>query len=162
MTIEEFVRKYPPRPPKISPANPDESRQLTQADGVLEFQRAPAVATEKYVPRKKGDPGCHLWVFIPNRAPYILERSAVAFSLQSGVVKHTNLTGGGPASCGGEVWIDPVDDKRIYLNGGSGRYGPESELQLSDAAQVLADLGFLVESFGWDDDAGRPAMVRRP
>lgn len=114
------------------------------------------------VPKKKGDPGCHLWVFTANERPYILELAQVVPALQSGRVKHSNLTGNGDASCGGELWIDPVRQERLYVNGCSGRYGPTSPEQLEDAVSVLRDAGFDVISFGWDADAGKPAMVLRP
>ena len=127
------------------------------------FWRAPpAEARERHVPRKKGDPGCHLWVIRESGVPFILERADVVSRLKSGVVKHTNLTGGRDASCGGELWVDPVDAGSLYVNGCSGRYGPETATQMSDAALAIRSLGFRVESFGWDDDANRPAAVRRP
>jgi hypothetical protein len=125
--------------------------------------KAPSVApaSDRSVPKKKGDPGCHLWVFTASDRPYILEVAKVAPELESGRVKHSNLTGGGSAACGGELWVDPADDFHLYLNGCSGRYGPTSPEQLKDAVSVLLDVGFRVTSFGWDVDAGRPAMVLR-
>ena len=94
--------------------------------------------------------------------PYIHERAlTVRPPLETGVAKHTNLTGGAPASCGGELWIDPVDPRRLYVSGASGRYGPDSEQQLNDAVDVMRGRGFLVESFGWDAETNLPARVYR-
>jgi hypothetical protein len=110
-------------------------------------------------PEKKGDPGCHLWVIDASGVPYILERAPVAPALAGGRVKHTNITGGGPAACGGELWFETPT--RLYVNGCSGRYGPAAPKQLDDAAEVFRDMGYEVISFGWDPATDRPAMVLR-
>jgi hypothetical protein len=158
-----FVRKYPLRPPAKAPDNEDEKRLLGPADGVLFLEKAPSTApsSDRSVPRKKGDPGCHLWVFTQSERPYILEVAKVAPELQSGRAKHSNLTGGGEAACGGELWVDPTNDGHLYVNGCSGRYGPTSPEQLEDAVSVLREVGFRVTNFGWDADTGKPAMVLR-
>lgn len=164
MDHSTFVQKYPPRPPAKPPDNDGEVRLLGPDDGVLQLDRSPSTATPEVraVPRKKGDPGCHLWVFGVSDRPYILEVAKVVPELESGRVKHSNLTGGGRASSGGELWVDPADSSRLYVNGCSGRYGPTTPEQLEDAESVLRDAGFEVTSFGWDTDAGKPAMVLRP
>src|SRR5512142_1442510 len=107
MTVGQFVAAYPPHPPSKAPAHADELRKLTAADGVSLLPAAPiqqVAVTPK--PAKKGDPGCHLWVIDATGVPYILERAPVAPPLAGGRVKHTNLTGGGPAACGGELWFE--------------------------------------------------------
>jgi hypothetical protein len=157
-----FVLKYPPVAPRKPHDNEGELRQLGKDDGVLDFQRNPSASEVRAVPKKKGDPGCHLWVFTQENRPYILELAPVVPELESGKVKHSNLTGGGKASCGGEVWIDPANASLLYVNGCSGRYGPASAEQLEDASSVLRDAGFEVKSFGWDFDVDKPAMVLRP
>ncbi|MEW6434201.1 MAG: hypothetical protein AB1730_22095 [Myxococcota bacterium] len=158
-----FVAKYPPQPPAKPVENSDEARHLGSGDGVRLLDQPPALvpAPERAVPKRKGDPGCHLWVFTRSERPYILELARVVPALQSGRVKHSNLTSDGQASCGGELWVDPVRQDRLYVNGCSGRYGPTSPQQLEDAVSVLRDAGFDVICFGWDDDAGKPAMVLR-
>ena len=106
--------------------------------------------------------GKHLWVFFESAIPYVLEAAPKASpALTSGVGKHTNLTGGAPASSGGELWVDPASANLIYVNGASGRYGPTSPAALEDAVAVFHGRGFEVVSFGWDDDAGKPARVLR-
>lgn len=159
-----FVQKYPPQLPAKPPDNQDETRLLTHADGVMTLAQPPTtvVASRCAVPGKKGDPGCHLWVFTSESRRSILELEPVSPPLQSGRVKHTNLTGGAPACCGGELWVDPTDSSHLFLNGCSGRYGPTTAQQLDDAVAVLRTVGFKVTSFGWDDDTARPAMVLRP
>ena len=161
MKLEQYLSDYPPAAPQRSAQNTDEIRKLLEADGVRQLGRPPVVTSEKREPDKSGDPGCHLWVFESYRIPYILERAIVATSLASGVVKHTNLTGGGPAACGGELWAAPSDDRLLYINGCSGRYGPKTAQQLRGAEEVFEQLGYRVRSFGWDEDAGKPARVLR-
>lgn len=164
MHILQFEQRYPPRPPARAPSNDAELRRLTATDGVFLVRRPPAEAEVRKSPRRR-DPsveGRHLWVFVESTIPCVLESAPdVAPPLESGVAKHTNLTGGGPASCGGELWVDPVDDDVLYVNGGSGRYGPRTEAELDDAVSVFEGLGFRVESFGWDDDVDLPARVLR-
>lgn len=103
-----------------------------------------------------------MWVIWPAGIPYVLESvPAVRTPLASGFAKHSNLTGGEPACCGGELWVDPVDPTVIYVNGASGRYGPKTPEQFDDSILLLKTRGFTVESFGWDDDADLPARVFR-
>src|SRR5438876_31502 len=104
MTLEAFLARYPPHAPAFRPRNEDEARQLTDADGVKRLEVRPHAFSSCNVPSKKGDPGCHLWVIHSHGVPYILEVAPIAPALQSGRVTHTNLTGGGNASSGGEVW----------------------------------------------------------
>jgi hypothetical protein len=162
MNLAAFLEKYPPRPPQRQPANDDEVRPLGESDGVRRLGLSPAenpAGCER--PTKKGAPGCHLWVFDHTGIPYLLELAEVVPPLQSGLVKHSNLTAGGPASCGGEVWLETERSTHLYINGCSGRYGPSTAEQLEDAARVLRAMGYTVTSFGWDSDANRPSMVLR-
>jgi hypothetical protein len=93
--------------------------------------------------------------------PYLLERARITPPLASGVAKHSNLTGGGMAACGGELWVDPLDEGRVYFNGCSGRYAPRSRVELEAIEALFTSMGLAVVSFGWDNDVGRPAMVLR-
>ena len=93
--------------------------------------------------------------------PYILEVAAISPPLQSGRAKHTNLTGGRSASCGGELWFGTPHACKLYVNGCSGRYGPLTRQQLDDVVSVFTDFGYEVVSFGWDDGANMPARVLR-
>jgi|SRR6478752_2733753 len=161
MDLATYVATYPPVPPRRSVSNEDERRHLGEADGVRELAGPPAFASERNVPSRKGDTGCHLWVIQHTSIPYVCEYEQVVPPLQSGRVTHTNLTGGGAASFGGELWIDPIDDNHLYVNGCSGRYGPQTETQLNDAVVVLETRGYAVTSFGWDHDTAAPAMVLR-
>ena len=158
--LEAFLRQYPPERIRIQAANEGELRHLGASDGVLELSGAPANTETQGGP---DDPSaCHLWVIWPEGVPYILERAPlVQPPLQTGKAKHSNLTGGADASCGGELWVDPVDASKLYVNGASGRYGPRTAKQLEDAVALFRSRGFTVESFGWDELNGRAWRVFR-
>ena len=59
------------------------------------------------------------------------------------------------------MWFDPADEFLLYVNGCSGRYGPENRQELEDVVCAICSVGYQVRSFGWDDDTNRPAMVLR-
>jgi len=101
--------------------------------------------------------GLHLWVIVPEAVRVLLESAPTVHPppLSLGVAKHTNLTGGAPACCGGELWLDAVDPQRIYANGGSGRFTAKSPAHLEDAMSVIESLGFNVVSAGWDIENDR-------
>lgn len=157
MTLQQFVDSYPPNGPRRQPANADEIRQLSPADGVLLLTGPPAGGQPGYPDSPENR---HLWVFrapTPTDLPYVLEAAPnVRPALATGAAKHTNLTGGGSASCGGELWIDVAEASHIYVNGSSGRYGPTSARQLDDAIEVFRSIGFDVVSYGWDDETQKP------
>ena len=67
--------------------------------------------------------------------------------------KHTNLTGGGEAYLGGELWF--TSETSLYLSGGSGRYPPRDATQLEEATEVFRSFGYEVISLGWDHEARR-------
>ena len=91
--------------------------------------------------------GRHLWVIGPDQVPYALEACSFGKSLESAVIKHTNLTGGGSAHCGGELWFR--HDSKIVINGASGRYGPTDLEALMSAARAFRDCGYEVGVVGW-------------
>lgn len=160
MDLVAFVRKYPPQPPRRAPANSDELRLLGPKDGVAGLGRPPAsgIAGEP-----ANDDSRHLWVFRVADVPYILESAPdVSPKLATGKAKHTNLTGGAEASCGGEMWIDDADPGRLFVNGCSGRYGPQEKEQLDDAVQVFRSFGYEVVSFGWNEETQTPYTVLYP
>lgn len=157
MTLLEFIERYPPRPSRRQPANDDEHRLLGAADGVLHIGAPPMSDTTPGHPaRAQADDARHLWVFRVAegiaQVPAVLELVVTTPPLQSGKAKHSNLTGGGSASSGGELWVDPADPTKLYVNGASGRYGPTTPNELEDAVSVFAGLGYKAISFGWDDD----------
>ncbi len=81
--------------------------------------------------------------------------------LSLGRVKHSNLTGGGPASCGGEIWLDAVDSRLLHVSGASGRYRARTPEQLEDAVRVFEAFGFRVRSAGWSEENDWPERTFR-
>jgi len=164
MRLVDFSAKYPPEGPHIGPASPDQTRLLTSADGVVSLSTSPFPDP---IAGEPGQPdGRHLWVIWEESLPVILETAPKAKPpLASGVAKHTNLTGGQPACCAGELWVDVVSSGRLYVNGASGRYWrrphPDGPAKLADAVSVFKEMGFDVISAGWDEDQDVPARLFR-
>lgn len=77
MTLGEYLKLYPPHPPLRSSMNEDENRKLGPAEGVRFLQPPPPLATERRVPGRSSDPGCHLWVIDQTGIPYLLELAPV-------------------------------------------------------------------------------------
>jgi hypothetical protein len=127
-------------------------RLLTAADGVGEMPTCVATMRPTSEPGSKED--CYIWVILPGSVPVILEtgEDVQPPPLTMGVVKHTNLTGGAPACCGGEAWLDALDADRLFVNGWSGRYGARTPQQLADAVQVFEGYGYKVVSAGWSEE----------
>ena len=161
LTPAQFITKHPPQAPRKPPEAADQLRLLTKDDGVAFLTETPFL---EHAPGSPGySQGRHLWVVTSDALPVLLETAPNVRPppLSSGVAKHTNLTGGAPACCGGELWTDAVDKNRLYVNGGSGRYGPRTPAELIDAVQVFEALGFRVESAGWNEDNDIPERVFR-
>lgn len=164
MTVTEFTATYPPVGP-FRPADPeDQGRLLEEQDGVVLLGPAP-------FPGPSGVPGertgCHLWVIRPDGVPIVLETAPGVRPppLASGVAKHSNLTGGSAASCGGELWADTVSADKLYVSGASGRYWAPGDRRgrerLAGAVKVFEHFGYTVVCAGWDDDVDRPARTFR-
>ncbi|MBL9104893.1 MAG: hypothetical protein JNL82_28365 [Myxococcales bacterium] len=161
MTLTAFAGRHTPQMPKKRPETEDQLRKLTLEDGVVCLAHAPF---PDLLPGRRGTlDGKYLWVITPSEVPVILETAPHARPppLQSGVAKHTNLTGGAPACCGGELWVDPVFSECLYVNGGSGRYQPRSPEELEDAVGVFEGLGFRVICAGWSEDNDAPERTFR-
>jgi hypothetical protein len=159
-TFGSYRSKYTLRSPELPPANDDETRLLAPNDGVRQFEDAPcSVGTEDVVPSTKNphEEKRFLWVIRESDIPFIREHATVTPPLSSGRCKHTNLTGGADAYCGGEVWF--VSDRCLILNGGSGRYPPKEPAELDTVVISFQQAGYGVWSMGWDDGVNRPARV---
>ena len=92
----------------------------------------------------------YLWVIDTRGIPYVFE---IDIALIGAVPKHTNLTGGGEAYLGGELWF--ASESTLYLSGGSGRYPPRDATQLEEATNVFKSFGYDVTSLGWDYQEGK-------
>lgn len=161
MDLPTYTVRYPPQPPAKAAGASDEHRQLGTDEGMGFL---PGAVTTMTPGRRPGErEGRHLWVIAPSDVRLILEVAPYVRPppLSLGVAKHTNLTGGGPASCGGEVWLDPADSNKLFATGGSGRYPARTPAQLEDAMSVLSSYGFEVVSAGWSEDNDCPQRIFR-
>lgn len=159
VALQGFLRDYPPVPynhrdreyplAELVPVGPD--------DGLWYMNEVPE-SPPRGVPRRSHDEdgqNCHLWVIDERGRPCISE--APLARLGEGKLHHTNLTGGGEASIGGEAWFDEVP--RVYLSGSSGRYPPQCREHLEKAVRLFTSVGFEVVSLGWDIEMDKPQRV---
>ena len=161
-TFGPYRNRYPTRGPAIPAANPDERRMLGIPDGVQFFSDAPfPVRSQDLNPTEispDNDKRC-LWAVRTLDVPFVREHVSVSPPLPSGVCKHTNLTGGEDAHCGGEVWF--VSGHRLIINGASGRYPPRELPELEEIVRAFETAGYEVWSMGWDSEVDRPARILR-
>ena len=162
-TLGAFLERYPPRAyVRRNPGGSDypgaELAPVTSADGLLHLAGVPTSVPKGSPPTRTGDgTNCHLWV-IDERGRLCISEAPLQ-RLGPGKLHHTNLTGGGKASIGGELWF--AGKSRVYLSGGSGRYPPASAEHLEDAAGLFGAVGFEVLSLGWDTEVDRPQRLLR-
>ena len=147
MKISEFRSQYAKRSPRRRTFRPipHEFDAWSDADGVSVLLKAPVQDLELgKPPRKEGDDGVntYIWVIDDEGIRYVIEQPIEGRPTP----KHTNLTGGGEAYVGGELWFS--SDTSIYLSGGSGRYPPRNELELEDIVRVFESYGYAVTSLG--------------
>ncbi len=151
--LDDFRSGYDLRPPEFI----QHQREVVQLDlhsGLRLLEPAPALGISVGTPPSSiaDDPANrYLWVIDERGIPYIIESPIAAIDHE--LPKHTNLTGGGDAYLGGEIWFS--SSISIYISGGSGRYPPLCGLQLEGATQVFSGFGYNVTSLGWDENAGR-------
>lgn len=148
------------KPPKELIANDGQLVQISSDDGLMQWvdgihsspMQCPAespLLTESDVKNPM------LWVVRQDDVVWAEERGQFGRRLESGVLKHTNLTGGAPAYSGGEL-IVLEQQSTIVVNGNSGRYGPRSVAELEAVVMAFAASGFGVWSMGYDEDVNRP------
>lgn len=95
-----------------------------------------------------------LWVIDASEVPHVLETNAFGATLQTGKLKHSNLTGGADAHCGGELVLVAKDI--VAINGKSGRYGPRSRREMDAVATAFRASGYGVWSYGYDEGTNTP------
>jgi hypothetical protein len=153
-SFDEFRLNHPARecpPERID--NDDQLRQLAESEGLEQMGDGPGAAVQGATPKlEKNDPNIRLWVVRAADVVHAQENITFGASLVSGVIKHTNLTGGEPAHSGGQIVIVSVGV--LALDGGSGRYGPQSEEEMTDVAKAFTDAGYGVWSYGYDEESG--------
>ena len=154
-----FRQRYEARKSSIpTTQQSNESLQLECLSDLRLLDYAPA--KDVYLgapPKSRKDQGSHryLWVIDDKGIPFIKEMHIVA--LNNEFPKHTNLTGGGSAYAGGELWFET--EESLFVSGGSGRYEPIDAEQLEEAVSVFAAYGYTVTSLGWDNSISGPRRI---
>ena len=154
--FDEFRSKFPAKPCNMDEVQAEsELTPVTPEQGLQFWRDGPGAPTSHTPPQIDVAPADkELWVVRTDDVVHASETSAFAETLFRKVLKHSNLTGGEPAHCGGELLF--LKDNVIALNGASGRYGPRSEAELSAVASAFHRSGYGVWSFGFDTEAGWP------
>ena len=148
LALDEYMGRYPLRPPHKAVL----VRETRRVKEVRLLEEAPATAVFCGTPPPTLGAGVntYLWVIDERGVPYILEKQLP--ELCGKVPKHTNLTEGGPAYVGGELWFETASS--LWVSGKSGRYGPQTPLELCDSVAVFRWFGYSVRSLGWDNETG--------
>lgn len=149
-----------PRLPRESQiGNRDELKIMTKKDGLEIIHDGPisennaGINTQTRLIEQSELDHTHLWVVKIDDVVHALESCQFGKGLQTGCIKHTNLTGGEAAYAGGEL-IRLGDT--LVVNGKSGRYGPKSTQEMTAIVQAFADAGYHVWSMGYDTETNKP------
>ncbi|UYK65069.1 hypothetical protein NG831_12530 [Xanthomonas sacchari] len=156
-TLRSYIQT-PKEPPQELIANQGQVKQMLPSDGLLLWTDGP-VTTKQKAPEKPlltqaQVKLAHLWVVRKEDVVHAQEHCAFGKELESGLIKHTNLTGGDPAFSGGELVF--IDNSTIVINGNSGRYGPKGSEEMKRVAHAFAKSGYRVWSMGFDTETNRP------
>lgn len=163
MHFGTYRERFPIRRPLFrSEPHEDELRPITTDEGLAFLTPAPASGMKTgEPPRARGESADskYLWVVRPDLVPHALEQGENRAVLHRGYLAHTNLTEGRPSHCGGEMWFPDADT--VVLNGGSGRYPPDSLEELSEVALAFRACGFRVAHMGYDEETAQCARFLR-
>ncbi len=137
---------------------------MTEVDGLARWEDGPLAGVSPRpsapgaIPAASGRAeDIRLWVVRSQDVVAAPEHCAFGKARKAGSVKHTNLTGGAPAHCGGELlWVDGMT---LILSGASGRYPPRTVRELLDAATAFRDSGYQVWYLGLDPDTNWPRSM---
>ena len=159
---DDFRGSYQLRSPRIKKNSKNKNQYvgLNENDGLKTLQPAPATnVTPGTPPKSSSDNGTntHLWVITERGVLYIPEVRIKR--IRYALPKHSNLTGGGEAYLGGEMWFE--SDTTLWINGWSGRYPPKNAAQLKEAVRVFESFGYRVHSLGWNEKDGEKGKARR-
>ena len=152
--LTTFKERYHSRAPLFA-SQALEDLPLDHRTGLRILGYAPERNVEYgYPPKSRTGGGQHpyIWVLLDEGIRFI--REVPIDSLNSDLPKHTNLTGGGPAYVGGQLWFET--DETLFVSGGSGRYTPIDSGQLEAAVDVFRGYGYSVTSLGWDTLRNEP------
>lgn len=157
--FDDFRTNYPARKcPSDRIDNDDQLKLMTEADGLEYLNEGPQTAVQGDIPKiEKDDLNIHLWLLRPLDVVHALEKAKFGSNLESGIIKHTNLSGGDPAHSGGQLVI--ISENTLVIDGGSGRYGPQSEEEMTAVARAFTNAGYGVWSYGYDEESGWPFRI---
>lgn len=139
--------------------HPDDSKQLGWDEGLAPWRDGPVTDGE---PPPGAPPldfsmnmeAKRLWAVREEDVVYALEQCERARSWNNGVVKHSNLTGGGKAYAGGELRF--LKEDQIIINGRSGRYKVNDDKEMRALGHAFRSSGYHVWCMGFDREAGVP------
>lgn len=117
----------------------------------MKLGRPPIQSKDSMVPESN----TYIWVIDCSGIPYVIEVPVPILGNKE--PKHTNLTGGGRAYVGGQLWFH--SEYCMYVSGGSGRFPPLDEAQLEAVVAVFKSFNYSVRSLGWDNATGRARRV---
>lgn len=144
--------------------NPDapryngDSDQMSLDDGLKQWTDGPVrgkapAPTER--PQIDGSTSArHLWVVTAHDVMHAPELCEFGGARQAKVIKHSNLTGGGPAFVGGEVVF--ITEATVAITGSSGRYRLRSASEMLALERAFVESGYNVWSMGYNGDTNRP------
>ena len=95
-----------------------------------------------------------LWAVTADAVFHADEKCPFGADRGAGVIKHSNLTGGGKAFSAGELIF--LDENTVVINGCSGRYRIRKAAELEALASAFKASGYNVWTMGYDDDTNRP------
>lgn len=161
--VHEYRDAYPARDPDLSnQKGEDELTLISAASGPIELSISPAEEVEFGTPpERRFDNGVnkYLWLVAADAVPLLLEEGPEGLATSRKRAAHTNLSGGVPAHCGGELWFR--DANSFWLSGGSSRYQPRGPEELAAVVECFSKCGYNVASFGWEEEVAGPARFLR-
>jgi hypothetical protein len=144
-------------PPPELIANVDQLKQMDFSDGLEQWVDGAHPGPPTSPPpllEKSSTEQTRLWVVRIEDVVHAREQCDFGDLLETGVIKHTNLTGGDAAFSGGELLF--IDEKTIVINGCSGRYGPRNKNAMDMVEKAFVESGYGVWSMGYDEETNRP------
>lgn len=152
IAFDIFRATYSVKAP-MKPASNDDELRLIDLPDMVRLHDGPSAHASSDPPAIACNPeGLRLWVVRERDVVHADEKCPSGASLENGEIKHTNLTAGGHAHCGGELLV--LDEATLIVNGGSGRYGPTSEAEMVAVAKAFKDSGYGVWYYAYDDESG--------
>lgn len=160
--FDTYRQEFIVRNPDISRQNfPDELDDLTSNADFFPLSVAPSAIFDvgKPADRMAASQNMYLWLVTPVSVVTVVEEGVSGKATLRKRLAHTNLSGGAPAHCGGELWYR--DGSSLWLTGGSSRYAPRSAAELQSLVMAFTRSGYSVCCCGWDDELAGPARFFR-